>query len=447
VPSLNIVMIVKNEAACLADCLASIQPIADAIVIGDTGSTDDTMSIAHSFGAEVFEVEWRDDFAYARNCVLARAQGDWLLHMDADEVVDPDGASAIRALVDADGHGAQGVWTYLANYCDKPSYWRWTPAPPDDPFARGYAGSMRVPLVRLFKNGLGIEYREAVHENLGASLKEIDATLRDSSITIHHYGFDSDTKRSEEKMRYYLELARAKVETHPNDAKAWFDLAAAATICDETGLAEESAMKALALDPGYLDAAYALCGARIQVLDYPGAEAALEGIVLQGDTPPHFAAVLGTLATVKGDYDSALEWLGKAIETDPKNILAYGFRARAHDQMGNIARAKDDIARARAIAPSLEEYQNRERAMTLREEGEGQFSEGDHVRALATFVAALKADPEDPILHNNAGVTLNILGQTEDALASFSRALKLAPCMPLALSNYEALHSDPSRQE
>ena len=177
--------------------MASVQPISDAIIVGDTGSTDDTITIARSFGADVFDVDWRDDFAYMRNRVFA-------------------GAAAIRALVDADGHGAQGIWTCLANYCDTPSSWRWMPAPPNDPFARGYADYMRAPLLRLFKNGLGIEYHEAEYEDLGASLQEVGATLRSSSIMIHHYGFYPNVERNKEKALYYLELARDKMKKYPD---------------------------------------------------------------------------------------------------------------------------------------------------------------------------------------------------------------------------------------
>ncbi|MDP7639239.1 MAG: hypothetical protein QGG73_05925 [Candidatus Hydrogenedentes bacterium] len=119
----------------------------------------------------------------------------------------------------------------------------------------------------------------------------------------------------------------------------------------------------------------------------------MTNIVEQGKAPPHLAAVLGTLSTAEGDFDTALLWLDKAIETDPENILAYGFRARAHNQMGNLASAKTDIAQAHAIAPSLEEFQQREQSMKLREKGESLFGEDQYTKALAAFVEALEADP------------------------------------------------------
>jgi glycosyltransferase involved in cell wall biosynthesis len=59
----------------------------DEMIIVDTGSTDTTRDIAEVFGAKVFDFEWNDDFAAARNHSLEKASGDWILVMDADEVI------------------------------------------------------------------------------------------------------------------------------------------------------------------------------------------------------------------------------------------------------------------------------------------------------------------------------------------------------------------------
>ena len=129
-PLLSVAMIVKNEAHCLAACLDSVHDIADEILIGDTGSTDDTVAVAREYGAKILSIPWQDDFSAARNAVLAEATGDWLLHVDADEVVDPDGARRIREIVDNDGQGADAIEVILANYSDDMRAWRWVPVPP-----------------------------------------------------------------------------------------------------------------------------------------------------------------------------------------------------------------------------------------------------------------------------------------------------------------------------
>jgi tetratricopeptide (TPR) repeat protein len=87
-------MIVKNEAAHLGRCLQSVAGHVDEIVIVDTGSTDGTQAIAERHAARLFDFAWRDDFAAARQYAFDQAGGDWVVWVDADDVV--VGAEHIR---------------------------------------------------------------------------------------------------------------------------------------------------------------------------------------------------------------------------------------------------------------------------------------------------------------------------------------------------------------
>jgi glycosyltransferase involved in cell wall biosynthesis len=81
----------------LPDCLASLSGLVDRTEVCDTGSTDDTVAIAKSFGANVSHRAWRDDFAWARNEVLDRCQDAvYVLQIDADERVRCDDPEAVR---------------------------------------------------------------------------------------------------------------------------------------------------------------------------------------------------------------------------------------------------------------------------------------------------------------------------------------------------------------
>src|SRR3970282_436386 len=79
-------MIVRNSEKTLAQCLESVAPHVDEIVIGLGGeSTDSTEEIARKFTDKVFQLEWNDDFSEARNQVLSKITGDYYLWLDADD--------------------------------------------------------------------------------------------------------------------------------------------------------------------------------------------------------------------------------------------------------------------------------------------------------------------------------------------------------------------------
>ena len=90
-------MIALNEARCIQRCLDTVRAHVDAMLVLDTGSTDDTVAIALRAGAHVSRFEWCDDFAAARNAALQLADADWSLVLDADEWL-VDGAAVLRDL-------------------------------------------------------------------------------------------------------------------------------------------------------------------------------------------------------------------------------------------------------------------------------------------------------------------------------------------------------------
>lgn len=89
-------MIVRDEAACLAECLASVRGFVDEMVVVDTGSADGTAAIAEAAGAVVHHLPWPGDFAAARNAALEWVRGDWVLVLDADERLRPEAIAPLR---------------------------------------------------------------------------------------------------------------------------------------------------------------------------------------------------------------------------------------------------------------------------------------------------------------------------------------------------------------
>lgn len=85
--TISLCMIVKNEEATIGRCLHSLAGGIDEIVIVDTGSTDKTKEIVHQFTDKIYDFPWIDDFSAARNFAFAHATQDYILWLDADDVL------------------------------------------------------------------------------------------------------------------------------------------------------------------------------------------------------------------------------------------------------------------------------------------------------------------------------------------------------------------------
>ena len=86
--TISLCMIVKNEGEVLDRCLSSINDLVDEIIIVDTGSTDNTKKIASKYTDLIYDYQWNDDFAAARNFAFSKATKDYIYSADADEVID-----------------------------------------------------------------------------------------------------------------------------------------------------------------------------------------------------------------------------------------------------------------------------------------------------------------------------------------------------------------------
>jgi len=182
--SLSVVIITKNEAAHIADCLDSVA-FADEIIVLDSGSTDATRELARALGARVeVNAEW-PGFGLQKNRALDLATGDWVLSLDADERVPPELAEEIqRVLADpaADGYRV----ARLSNFCG-----RWM----------RHSGWWPDHVLRLFRRESGRFSDDVVHEHV--DLDGRVATLRGHLL---HYPYAS------------LELFIDKINRYSTDA-------------------------------------------------------------------------------------------------------------------------------------------------------------------------------------------------------------------------------------
>jgi predicted Zn-dependent protease len=198
-PRLSVCLIVRNEEKFLPGCLRSLQGAASQIVVVDTGSTDRTVEIARSFGAEIFSTPWTDDFGAARNTALEHARGDWVLILDADEELAPGAAEKLaRAL------RVPGVMAYRLPIVDA---------------GREEEGCSYVP--RLFRNAPGLFYVGRIHEQVFSSVEirreEWGLENRLGDVTLLHHGYTAEVTRDRDKVARNLRLLERAVEEMPNE--------------------------------------------------------------------------------------------------------------------------------------------------------------------------------------------------------------------------------------
>jgi len=224
--ALSVCLIVKNEADFLNECISSVQEIADQIVVVDTGSSDNTVSIAKSFNAKIEHFKWIDDFSAARNRSLDLATGDWILHIDADETVDANSQQLLLNLINSNEYDAYQL--SVRNY-----------HPKTDMVA--FQDSDQI---RLFRNLPEFRFQNRVHEQIYPSLLKANAKIQNTDLLIHHYGYQHD---NQQKSRRNLPILEAITKENPNDAFSWFKLGETYKALQQSQSALDAFTKALSV--------------------------------------------------------------------------------------------------------------------------------------------------------------------------------------------------------
>ncbi len=188
---LSIVLATRNEEKNLGRCLASVISIADEIVVVDEKSTDDTIKVAKKFGAKVISVPHNDNFHITKNIAIDAAIGDWILQLDADEVVPKGLAYEIKRTINSKS-ALNGYWLKRRN-------WFLTRF-----LAKG--GQYPDPTLRLYRQGKGKLPAHDVHEQAQVDgevgyLKNDLLHYRDSSFSKYLEGFNRYTSFMAEQLQ------------------------------------------------------------------------------------------------------------------------------------------------------------------------------------------------------------------------------------------------------
>lgn len=395
---LSVCMIVKDEESVIGRCLDSVSSLAKQIVVVDTGSTDATVAIAKKYGVEIYH-HFQDgsfNFSVARNHSLSKATCDWILVMDADEILLPDAVETIRRIANSGVEAAYRVSTRL--YQTNPKIEGLIPNDGVHPGTSDYCGFIVSTKVRLWPQRRGLEFRNEVHETVEQSAIEADLPFRQCNAVVHHFGGRSLAEKDE----LYAELGYEKAKNEPC-YRTYRELGLQLYRMSRQDEAVAALRKALEFEPGDIEC-NVLIGACMSQLGENDSEAmdqaesyylvALEKERTSELANRYYATFLNRRGRFKEAYwhyrkvapravqakdvktlcdfayacqhlhqpDEAIEMLEAALRTNPEYVRKTGMMECAYHMSGVMAGKNGDMAkatrqfrRALEIKPDFEE--------------------------------------------------------------------------------------------
>ena len=350
--SVSLCMITKNEEMHLARCLRSLKPIADEIIVVDTGSEDRSREIAKAFGARVFDYNWNEDFAEARNFSLAQAGGDWILVMDADEVISHLDYAYFKTLVKQNGAGPKAYKIITRNYTLRNNTVGWTAN--DGQYLEEESGTGWFPSekVRLFPNRPDIEFEYPVHEMVEPSIERSGIPIANCRMPVHHYGRLNE-KKSAAKGEAYYSIGRHKLDKMGNNVVALRELAIQAGNLEKFDEAIDLWQRFVRLKPGAPEAFVNLSHAYWQLGRY---NEALINAQKAKDVAPamkesHFNYAISQFCL--GQVQPAIGTLEILLDRHPNYLAARFMLAAAYCCEGQKFKCKAGIEELHQTAPGL----------------------------------------------------------------------------------------------
>ncbi|WP_338555120.1 glycosyltransferase family 2 protein [Paenibacillus sp. KS-LC4] len=288
--SISLCMIVKNEEDTLGRCLSSIHDLVDEIIIVDTGSTDRTKFIASNYTELIFDREWTDDFAAARNYAFSKAGKDYIFWLDADDMLlenDREKLAILKAELSPEVDSVRMNY-HLAF----------------DEYGNLTSSISRNRLVKRVNN---YRWIGAVHEYL-----EVWGNIESSDIAVIHNSLHHDRNRN--LMIYEKRLERGETFT-PRDLYYY------ANELRDHGKYEQAILhyeKFLSTGEGWVEDNAATCGKLADCYNQLGdAERELESILRSfqyGSPRAEFCCRLGYYFLQQKDFETAGYWYNLAIE-------------------------------------------------------------------------------------------------------------------------------------
>jgi tetratricopeptide (TPR) repeat protein len=379
---LSFCMIVKDEADRLERCLQSVRDVVDEMVVLDTGSSDRTPEIAQSFGAIVPTFKWCNDFSAARNHALQYVTGDWVLVLDADEILASAIVPALKQAIQSESHLVLNL-------------------------LREEVGAAQSPysmVSRLFRHHPAICFSRPYHAMIDDSVMALLAQEAHwqvgylPEVAILHEGYQSDLIAARDKFNKARSTMEGFLAEHPQDAY----------VCSKLG--------ALYVQLGETAKGLELLRRGLRSIHATGTANAVNDTLTLYELHYHLGSVYGE----SQQLDQAEHHYQAAVQQPIPPQLKLG----ALNNLGNVLKDRHNLQGARShyeqalqIDPSFA-IAHHNLGTTLKAMGQL----GD---AIAHYQQAIALKPDYADAHQNLGVALLKLGQVPESLAAFGRAIAL----------------------
>lgn len=315
--------------------------MADEIIVVDTGSQDRSCEIAKKFGAQVFHFPWQDDFAQARNFSLEKATGNWILIIDADEVLSSKDYPLIRHLSATPAVSPEAYTLLTHNYINLNNIVGWCANDDSYPKEEKGSGWITSSKTRIWSNDKRIRFNFPVHELVEPSLRKLGISAQPCSIIIHHYG-KLDQKNTLVKGEKYFLLGLRKLEEMSSDIAPLRELAIQAGILKRHHDAIELWQRLITIAP---DNAEAYLNLGTALFDSGQFDSALSAAVKACQLKPLYKESYFNRSLYQihlGRHQEAIETLEKLLLQVPNYqaasfLLASGICCRDNKQAGRQA--------------------------------------------------------------------------------------------------------------
>jgi glycosyltransferase involved in cell wall biosynthesis len=367
---ISLCYILKDEEQFLAASIDSALPFISELILVDSGSTDRSKEIAHSFRDRVpsfiwKEILWPNDFAAARNIAADLARQDWILFLDGDEVLDSDAGSRIAMAIQQPSE----VFAFSLiqrNYTRNPQLEdarRTTKTPPGLSNQDQQLFYIENWMERLFRRGIGIRYEGVIHETIIPSCERLGFKHARLPVVLHHHG--RLKKIAPEKLRYYLSLTEQKWRTDQNHPVPWIELAINLMELQEMERAFEiatGAVEKFPQQPEILRMAYqaALRSDRFEI-----AEQWIRNFLKMNPKDLYSKAQLTTALLYQRKFADTLVVADEIFREDPANFVAhlncgviYFEEKRFHDAKRHLQLAQQERPQDLFVQEALKKIQD-----------------------------------------------------------------------------------------